>query len=171
MLWAPGLKSRIEMWSIINGTNAWHTWYTMLNIIWGWVHYGSVSDSTESDYGYVFNWEKQILNQCIMVSALMITSWLGLWIDLVHLTNIWPRNWMLTASSEFGEHMQSLLVLMAGNFSSFLSWTYPSFQLWFNFKKQHHAVRHVFSPFPGGWWNISLILVVFTLGQILPWFK
>lgn len=53
---------------------------------------------------------------------------------------------MLTVSSEFGEHMQSLLVMMAGNFSSFFSWTYPSFQLWFNFKKQHHAARPIF-PF------------------------
>lgn len=55
-----------------------------------------------------------MLTECITVSALMITSWLGLWVDLVHLTNIWPRNWMLAASSEFGEQMQSLFVLMAG---------------------------------------------------------
>lgn len=78
----------------------------------------SVSDSTESGYGYFFNWEKQILPECTTVSALMVTSWLGLWVDLVHLTNIWPRSWMLTASLEFGEQMQSLFVLMAGNFSN-----------------------------------------------------
>lgn len=68
----------------------------------------SVSDSTGSNYGYVFNREKQVLNQCFTVSAFMVTSWLALWIDVVHLTNIWPRNWMLTARSESRQHMQSL---------------------------------------------------------------